>query len=209
MKQSAAPSGGSRAADLAPSPPCKPPVKEFISQVSGCCLPMPDNLVPPLRDSIQRGRGSSDSQEVVIPFHVWASGKTRPRKTKQFSSRDLALEVFLSKYFLPLQCEFQGKPLPESPGRHFALPVAYLSKVTHHLSRCLKKTPASAFTPHFTRSYFISTSTEVTFPFSSPLQIPQGENGILSLYSRELQPGHTFVNIFKKKKKKKVSAELP
>lgn len=42
---------------------------------------------------------------------------------------------------------FQRKPVLESPGRHFALPVAYLSKVTHHLSRCLKKTPASAFSP--------------------------------------------------------------
>lgn len=109
--------------------------------------------------------------------------------------------MFLQQYCLPLRCDAQRKPLPESPGRHFALPVAYLSKVTHHLSRCLKKTPASTFTPKFTRPYFISTSTEVTFPFSSPLQIPQGENGMLSLYLRELQPGHVFVYIFKKSRR--------
>lgn len=94
-----------------------------------------------------KGRVRNDSQEVVIPFDVWASGKTRPPKNKQISSGDSVLEVFLQKYCLPLRCESQWKPLPESPGRHFALPVAYLSKVTHHLSRFLKKTPASAFTP--------------------------------------------------------------
>lgn len=93
-----------------------------------------------------KGRVRNDSQEVVIPFDVWASGKTRPREKKQFSSRDSVL-VFLQKYCWPLRWESQWKPLPESPGRHFALPVAYLSKVTHHLNRCLKKTPASAFTP--------------------------------------------------------------
>lgn len=66
----------------------------------------------------------------------------------------------------------------------------------------LKENTSKRIYPHFTRSYFISTSTEVTFPFSSPLQIPQGENGVLSLYLRELQPGHAFVYILKKSQRK-------
>lgn len=53
----------------------------------------------------------------------------------------------------------------------------------------LKENTSERIYPHFTLSYFIFTSTEVTFPFSSPLQILQGENGMLSVYLWELQWG--------------------
>lgn len=60
------------------------------------------------------------------------------------------------------QCASERNFLLKSSGRHCALPVAYLSNVTPHLSRCLKKTPASAFTP-------ISHS---HISFSRPLRLP-------------------------------------
>lgn len=46
----------------------------------------------------------------------------------------------------------------------------------------LKENTSKRIYPHFALSYFISTSAEVTLPFSSPLQILQGENGLLSVY---------------------------
>lgn len=52
--------------------------------------------------------------------------------------------------------------LLKTPGRHCALPVAYLSKVAHQISRCLKKTPVSAFTP-ILHSHI---------SFSHPLRLP-------------------------------------
>lgn len=58
-------------------------------------------------------------------------------------------------------CVRESSPF-KSSGRHCALPVAYLSNVTNHLSRYLKKTPASAFTP-------------ISHPhisFSCPLRLP-------------------------------------
>lgn len=60
------------------------------------------------------------------------------------------------------QCASERNFLLKSSGRHCALPVAYLSNVTPHVSRCLKKTPASAFTP-------ISHS-HISFP--RPLRLP-------------------------------------
>lgn len=57
--------------------------------------------------------------------------------------------------------------LLKSAGRHCALPVAYLSNVTHRLSRCLKKTPASAFRP-ILHSH-ISFSCPPRLPFHFPL----------------------------------------
>lgn len=94
-----------------------------------------------------KGKGEKRFTGSCYPLSRVGFWQDQTQKNKQLLSWDLVLEVFLQQYCLPLRCDAQRKPLPESPGRHFALPVAYLSKVTHHLSRCLKKTPASAFTP--------------------------------------------------------------
>lgn len=93
--------------------------------------------------------------------------------------------VFCEMNFVrkPVSCrtlvEFGGKqPVNErnflflSSGGQCALPVAYLSNVTPYLSRCSRKTPASAFTPNSHSHISFSCPPR----FSTPPRLLQGEN---------------------------------
>lgn len=112
-------------------------------------------------------------QPLFHPLLIWDWNFQMKENKSFFFSRDAfweVLKVLANAPFLLAalfqdcgeRCTSLRNFLLKSSGRHCALPVAYLSNVTPHVSRCLKKTPASAFTP-------ISHS-HISFP--RPLRLP-------------------------------------
>lgn len=170
---------------FSPSPSCWPPVKGFISQVSGGCLTT--------CFSFQHG----ERKEVTYymerqPFvsHFSCLEPQLPARV-DLGEQTVFGGIISGLYTALFCCSFlivqrERNFHPKSFGTVCALPVAYLSNVTPHLSRCLRKTPASAFTPISHSHISFPCPPRFLFSFSALLQ-QQGENCTPPVYLRKWQ----------------------